>query len=366
MVINGQAVKGANRLAHHLTKSENEVVEILEISGVSNDNLRDAFRDMEAVGVMTNSQTGRVLYHANIDPRKNEKLTDKEYLIASDLLMERLGFEGQPRAVVKHVKEGRQHAHLVVQLTDVEKGKLRSTSNNFYKHKEVSRELEMMFELEKTSERKLGNSYSQKEAQQAKKLGMSASEYRALLRGRFLMSKSGKEFRDRLALEGFTLAQGKRVVVLDRLGNPLSLSRQLGRIANAKKVREKLKDIEQELPSIEDAQLIIRRSNSRENLKGSQEKMMSQKRAFKKGQELDGKQAQFDKRLSHYKTQFKPEKTDRKLAQSAKKFEQQWTTFKEQKKLNEKQDEYTRRLDYYKRLHELDRKYRNKDKDRER
>ena len=365
MVINGQAVKGANRLAHHLTKDENEIVEVLEISGVSNDNLREAFRDMEAVGAMTQTQSGRVLYHANIDPRKNEILTDKEYLMAADLLMQRLGFEGQPRAIVKHVKEGRQHAHLVVQLTDVEKGKLLSISNNFYKHKEVSRELEIMLDLEKTKERKSGKSYSQKEAQQAKKLGMTAKEYRTFLRGRFLMSKSGKEFRDRLALEGFSLAQGKRVVVLDKLGNPQSLSRQLGKHANEKKVREKLQDIKHELPSIEDAQLIIRSSNSRENLKGSQSKMMAQKRAFKKGQELDKKQDQFDRRLAHYKTQFKPEKTERKLNESARKFEQQWRAFKEQEKLNEKQNDFGKRLAFYKHKHELNRLDRDRDNERD-
>ena len=308
MVINGQAVKGAKRLSHHLTKSENEIVEVLEISGVANDNLTNAFRDMETMGLMAQTQTGKVLYHANINPRKKEELTNNQYIQAADFLMDKLGFEGQPRAIVKHVKEGRQHAHLVVQLTDTEKGKLLPTSNNFYKHKEVSRELEKIFELEKTHERKSSNSYSQKEAQQAKRLGMTAKEYKTFLRGQFLISKSGKEFQERLAIKGFVLAQGKRVVVLDKYGHPQSLSKQLGDLANAKKVKEKLKDVMEHLPSIEDAQRDIKISRSEKDLDRTQKQMSAQTKGFKKDQELNQKQDQFNERLEYYKRQFELER----------------------------------------------------------
>ncbi len=366
MVINGQAVKGAKRLSHHLTKSENEIVEVLEISGVANDNLTDAFRDMETMGLMTQTQTGKVLYHANINPRKKEELTNNQYIQAADFLMGKLGFEGQPRAIIKHVKEGRQHAHLVVQLTDTEKGKLLPTSNNFYKHKEASRELEKIFELEKTHERKSSNSYSQKEAQQAKRLGMTAKEYKTFLRGRFLMSKSGKEFQERLAVKGFTLAQGKRVVVLDKYGHPNSLSRQLGDLANAQKVKEKLKDVLEHLPSIEDAQRGIKRNRSQKNLERTQKQMSAQVKGFKKRQELDQKQGRFEKRRAYYKQQFKEEKTDKNLAQSAEEFDRQKQAFKEQEKINETQDQFNERLKYYKRKFELERKYRDQDQDKER
>ena len=309
MIIKGQAVKGAKRLANHLLKDENEQVQILEISGTASDNdLQAALQDMELVGELTKSRTGKVLYHANIDPRKNEALTPDQYIKAADLLMDKLGFKGQPRAIVQHTKMGRQHAHLVVQLTDIENGRLKKVSYNYYKHKEVARQLEKIFELEQTNERKSGNSYSQKEAQQIKKLQLSPKDFKSFLRGRYLMSQSGKEFQERIALEGFTLAQGKRIVVLDHNGNALSLSRQLGTIATAKQVKEKLKDVIEDLPTIEGAQLKIRKERNSQELEASSDNMNRKINRYKNNRDFNKRQELFDQRLIYYKEKFREDR----------------------------------------------------------
>lgn len=312
MIINGQAVKGATRLANHLLKEENEQVKILEISGTtSNDNLHDALRDMEALGQLTRSQTGKVLYHANIDPRKDEILTAEQYIKSADRLMEELGFEGQPRAIVQHTKKGRQHAHLVVQLTDLEKGKLKKISNNYYKHKEVARELEHEFQLEQTSERKTGKSYSQSHAQQAQKLHKSVRDYRTDIRLAYDLSKTGKEFNDKLLEKGLVLAQGKRLVVLDREGSPQSLTRQLKDMAQAKQVKEKLGDIISELPSIDDAQKSIREQkvkDNSDNLDRSAARYERLKKEFSNTQAFDDLQESAEKRRQYYKKRFDQER----------------------------------------------------------
>ena len=189
MIVKGQAVKGAKRLATHLLKSENEVVNIIQVDGIdaslSPEALRQSLIDMEDLGRLTKSQTGRVLYHANIDPRKNEQLTPAQYIQSADMLMNRLGLTGQPRIIVEHVKNGRQHAHLVVQLTDLERGTVRQLHNNFYKQSEIAREIEHEFGLEPTLQRKTGNSYDMTEAQQIKKQGKSVKEYRSFLSDSF-------------------------------------------------------------------------------------------------------------------------------------------------------------------------------------
>ncbi|OEK03278.1 hypothetical protein BFP97_17870 [Roseivirga sp. 4D4] len=288
MVINGQAVKGAKRLANHLLKDENEKVSILEISGVAiNDSLYHALRDMEDMGKLTNSQSGKVLYHANINPRKNEMLTPEQYIKSCDALMEKLKFVGQPRAIVLHQKNGREHAHLVVQLADIEKRKLKPISNNYYKHKEVSRELEKSFELAKTNEEKSGRSYNQAEAQQAKRLSKRQKSIRNIIRTCYEYSKDGSDFVSRLAQNQFYLAMGKRVVVIDSLGNPLSLTRQLRHFKTSKEIKDKISDVLNNLPTVENVQAQVRSLNSSYKLENSSLELLKQKRQFRQDRQFN-------------------------------------------------------------------------------
>ena len=309
MVINGQAVKGAKRLANHLMKDENEKVSILEISGTAvNDNLHEALRDMETIGKLTKSQSGKVLYHANINPRKNEVLTPGQYQKACDALMEKLGMQGQPRAIVMHQKQGRQHAHLVVQLTDVDKGKLKTISNNYYKHKEVARSLEKEFGLAKTREFKTGRTYTQAEAQQSKKLGKSASEFRIEIQACYVGSQNGKEFFSKLNDKGILIAKGKRIVVIDHNGTPQSLTRILKPVANAQQVKTRIKDIENDLPKAENIQQLQKQLNSRNNLKKSEVYMQEKLKSFKTDRHLLKVEEEMINRLGYYKKELAEER----------------------------------------------------------
>lgn len=302
MVINGQAVKGAKRLANHLMKDENEKVSILEITGTAaNDNLHEALRDMEALGRLTKSQTGKVLYHANINPRAKEQLTPEQYIQAADKLMEKLGFEGQPRAIVMHEKKGRQHAHVVVQLTDIEKAKLRPISNNYYKHKEVARELEKSLQLEHTNEEKSGRSYSQAEAQQAKKLGVRQKSVRNVIRNCYEYSQDGKSFVSKLAENQLYLAQGKRLVVIDSLGNPLSLTRQLRHIATTKNIKNRLSDIRHDLPKAEDIQRQIRALNNSHQLDKTAQELTRKKQVYRQQRQMNLVQDVMTARIEYYR-----------------------------------------------------------------
>ncbi|MEQ9261902.1 MAG: hypothetical protein RLP14_01940 [Owenweeksia sp.] len=77
------------------------------------------------------------------------------------------------------MKNGRQHAHLVVQLTDTATGTVKQLRNNYYKQSALARDLERDFQLEPTPQRKTGKSYDMQEAQQIKKQGRGVKEYRA-------------------------------------------------------------------------------------------------------------------------------------------------------------------------------------------
>lgn len=264
MMINGQAVKGAARLSTHLLKPENERIQIIEVQGAdatpSPAALKQAMTDMELMGKMTQSQTGRVLYHANIDPMGHERLTPEQYKMAADRLMEKLGLQDQPRIIVEHIKKGRQHAHVVVQLTDTETGTVKQLSNNYYKQTAVAKELEKTLQLEQAPRAKTGRSYDQKDHQQAKRRGQDMNAYREMVQNAYLQSINGRQFAGHLKKQGYHLAKGTRrsLVIVDPNGSPRSASRDLKPIAKAKEIKAKCADITPHLPEVPTVQKQIK------------------------------------------------------------------------------------------------------------
>ena len=87
----------------------------------------------------------RPFYHASINTRADELLTTQQREQAIDRLEAELGLTGQPRAVVVHVKEGREHCHVAWSRIDLETMRTISDSHNFRKHEIVARELEREF-----------------------------------------------------------------------------------------------------------------------------------------------------------------------------------------------------------------------------
>ena len=144
MIIKGSARAGGAGLAAHLKRTDtNERVAVLELRDVAGTNLDQALREMEALASGTRCKSP--LYHANIDPRADERLTPQQWTRAVDALEEKLGFMGQPRAVVQHVKDGRAHVHVVWSRIDVDRMRAIPDSHNYRKHEEVSRALEREF-----------------------------------------------------------------------------------------------------------------------------------------------------------------------------------------------------------------------------
>ena len=72
---------------------------VKEIRGFVSDNLRGAFQELNAVAAGTRAE--KAAYHAKIALPEGERFTDEQMQKAVDKLETSLGFEGQPRAVVK-------------------------------------------------------------------------------------------------------------------------------------------------------------------------------------------------------------------------------------------------------------------------
>jgi hypothetical protein len=137
VVIKGGARGGAGSLAEHLQRTDtNERAELIELRGVVAGDLARALREIDAVA--SGTRCTRPFYHASINTAPDEPLTDEQWTHAIDQLEEKLGLTGQPRAVVEHEKESREHRHVVWSRIDLDHMRAISDSHNYRKHEEVA------------------------------------------------------------------------------------------------------------------------------------------------------------------------------------------------------------------------------------
>lgn len=263
MVIKGKSVAGANRLAAHLERTDtNERMEVRELRGVAAEDLRGALREMEAVAsACPNCQ--RPFYHASINTQAHEHMTPEQQARAFDRLEKELGLTGQPRVVVAHVKEGREHFHIVWSRIDTEKMRTISDSHNYRRHEIVARELEREFghervqgaHVERDGKPRPERTPSHKDMQQAARTKIKPEAARAHITALWRGTKNGKDFAAALEKSGWLLARGDRrdFVVIDPKGGTHSLARRIEG-AKPKDVRARMADVDiSKLPSVAEA-----------------------------------------------------------------------------------------------------------------
>jgi hypothetical protein len=262
VIIKGTSCAGFRRLAAHLMRTDtNERAEVKEIRGVVAEDLLGAFREME--GVAAGTRATKPFYHASINTRADEPLTDEQRAHAIDRLEAELNLYGQARAVVIHSKEGREHCHIVWSRIDLDSMTAISDSNNYYKHEKVARALEKEFghervqgaHVERDGKERPGRTPSHSEMLQAERTGLSPQEAKELMTGIWNTTKSGKEFQAALAEKGWILARGDRrdFVAIDPTGGTHSVARRIEG-AKAADVRQRFADIDpRDLQSVAEA-----------------------------------------------------------------------------------------------------------------
>lgn len=149
MVIKGKSVGHATNLARYLERDpKNHSAEVIEIRGAAAQDLQGAFQEWVLTAAGTNCKNP--LYSASINPQGKEKLTPEQYMQAADILEQKLGLTGQPRALVVQVNDkGREHCHAVWSRTDIDKMRAIPDSHNYRNHELASREIERAFGLER-------------------------------------------------------------------------------------------------------------------------------------------------------------------------------------------------------------------------
>jgi len=264
MIIKGASRAAPAQLARHLQRRDtNEKVQVLELQSPAPD-LGEAFRDWQTLVEGTRGFKG--LYHANIDPAANYTMTPEQWQRAVEVLEKELGLEGQPRAVVKHEKHGREHIHVVWARTDIDEMVLRSDSQNYQAHERASQKLEMEFGHEPVPgkhakrDREKQPEFPRAEAnhaewQQGERTGLRPAEMKEQITALKQASDNAQAFKAALEEHGYVLAKGDRrdFVIIDPAGQVHSLGRQIDGM-KAAELRAFMKDINpQTLPNVEEA-----------------------------------------------------------------------------------------------------------------
>ena len=84
--------------------------------------------------------------HISLNPHPDDILTDTELQDIAREYLEKMGFGNQPYLVFKHEDIDRHHLHIVTVRVD-ENGKCISDKNNYYRSKQITRELEKKYGL---------------------------------------------------------------------------------------------------------------------------------------------------------------------------------------------------------------------------
>jgi hypothetical protein len=317
VIVKGTSCAGAGRLATHLTRTDtNERAEVKDIRGVAAEDLLGALREMEAVAA--GARTTKPFYHGSINTRADERLTDEQRAYAIDKLEASLGLTGQPRVVVVHEKEGREHCHIVWSRIDLDRMAAISDSHNYRKHEEVARALEREFGLERVQgahverdgKERPERTPSHREMLQAERTGLSTQQAKELMTATWQTTTNGKEFEAALAEKGWMLARGDRrdFVAIDPSGGVHSVARRIEG-AKAEDVRQRFGDIDpRDLKSVAEAKQVQRERHGGHRRDGERDRQgaVGPHKAEPRSQPKTAEQAQRGRQSGHERDRARP------------------------------------------------------------
>lgn len=267
MILKGNQRGDGTDLAIHLMNGfDNESIEIAEVYGTVAGDLYGAFAEFEAVSRGT--KASEYLYSLSIDPPK--PLTREQYYDAIQAIETRLGLTDQPRAVIFHVKNGREHCHVVWSRIDIENMRAIHLSYDHSRLMDLSCELARKFGFDlpqglkdwearqRQEKEKLEPTLAEKA--QAEVTGIAPEQRRAEITAAYEASDNADAFRTALEEKGYVLAKGDKrgFVVVDKFGDVHSLTRYIsGHKAGA--IKKKLAPLTPEqLPSVDEAKEVVR------------------------------------------------------------------------------------------------------------
>lgn len=244
MILKASQRGNAGQLAAHLLNDrENDHVTVHSVRGFVASDLHGCFREIEAIAKGTKCR--QPLFSLSFNPPQDGSASVADFESAFEQAEERLGLNGQPRAVVFHEKNGRRHAHVVWSRIDADKMTAINLPHFKLKLKALSKQLYLDHDWElPQGHQHLGgaspDNFTLAQWQQAQRLGLDPREIKAAFRDAWAQSDDCKSFAAALASKGYQLARGDRrgFVAVDIYSTVYSVPRWLG--VKTKEVKAKL------------------------------------------------------------------------------------------------------------------------------
>ncbi len=156
MIIKSHIRGGYRSAAAYLkAQGENEYIRTVEISDPDARTLDEAFKNMWEVA--SNSKAKKPLHHISINPMKDERLTDEQVLKIVERCEQKYGYKpgDHQRVIVEHVKDGRQHFHVMWNRVSLTTGKVVKSGEHWKKSKQAAREMEKELGLKRPTPRRM-------------------------------------------------------------------------------------------------------------------------------------------------------------------------------------------------------------------
>lgn len=194
----GDSLYGALRYnSEKINKEQGRVLDTNKIynDGSGNVDIHRAFEDFKR-WMPQSTRAEKTMMHISLNPHPDDRLSEGQYAQLAHEYMENMGFGDMPYIIVKHEDIDRHHIHIVA-LRVRPDGSCISDRNNFYRSKEICRELERKYGLRAAERQKIppdmpirkvdpGGDIKRQVANTVKMVGMrwkfqSMGEYNAIL-----------------------------------------------------------------------------------------------------------------------------------------------------------------------------------------
>lgn len=152
----GSSIYGA--LVYNAEKINKENGRVLDTNKIYNDgsgniDIRRAFEDFK-LWMPQSCKAEKTMMHISLNPHPEDNLSEAQYTQLAHEYMEKMGFGDMPYIIVKHEDIDRHHIHIVA-LRVRQDGTAISTKNNYYRSKEITRELERKYGLHTAEHQKI-------------------------------------------------------------------------------------------------------------------------------------------------------------------------------------------------------------------
>ena len=152
----GSSLYGA--IVYNGEKINKEKGRVLDTNKIYNDgsgniDIHRAFEDFKR-WMPQHTRAEKTMMHISLNPHPDDRLSEMQYTQLAHEYMEKMGFSEMPYLIVKHEDIDRHHIHIVA-LRVRPDGSCISDKNNFYRSKEITRELERKYGLHTAERQKI-------------------------------------------------------------------------------------------------------------------------------------------------------------------------------------------------------------------